>query len=537
MKEIIKKHTVMVVMVIFGIVLFSGMQIVKSLLMGYIIDSISQIDVLMHQLGWLLGFLVLYMGIQIYQNMMTQKLKSDIHFDINQRLYDAYVTFSPEDFHRMDTSDYLNVLNNQVTLIMEQYVQPYLSICSLSVSFVFASIFIGSIHLSLLFFLYGFGIALVLFNRCFRHVLKKNQLSYVEAQHQWIASIRGFCDNFDVIRNFQIEQKFRSFLDHRNKIQANCNLRANGFMKVLSSFDIGIGHLMFFGLLVYGVFLIDQKELTIGALLSVMQASNLIIDPMTDYADLKNQIHAGKPVLDHIKQQWSHAKSEKENVLCGDIDTIKVNLSGYRYQEHPVLKELHLEFEKHKKYLIIGESGCGKTTLLKLITKQLESDGIYVNDIPLQQISFSSYLDKIVYLKQQSQLLPWTLKENITLGKKVDDETIHTLMKRVHIEKLSSRLDDEMNGDVQEISGGELQRIQLARALLTERKWLFLDEAFSALDQENTLMLEHLLLTQQDLTIISVCHKPLKDMMKLYDVIIEMKNGYIHNISQKEKME
>ena len=204
----------------------------------------------------------------------------------------------------------------------------------------------------------------------------------------------------------------------------------------------------------------------------------------------------------------------------------------YTYENHPVFEHISLKVEKGQKVGIVGESGCGKSTLLKLIA------GLYApteGSVTVAGESVPANITKKVSVVMQSpMLLPLTIRENITMGHEYSSEWIDKVVDaaniRSWIDTLDKGLDTYLGDRADELSGGQAQRIAIARAICKDADILLLDEPTSALDGENAAsVLEALNRYAAGKTVIHVTHRP--EHLSGYDRIFSMKAGELSDES------
>ena len=204
----------------------------------------------------------------------------------------------------------------------------------------------------------------------------------------------------------------------------------------------------------------------------------------------------------------------------------------YTYENHPVFEHISLKVEKGQKVGIVGESGCGKSTLLKLIA------GLYTpteGSVIVAGESIPANITKKVSVVMQSpMLLPLTIRENITMGHEYSAEWIDRVIDaaniRSWIDTLDKGLDTYLGDRADELSGGQAQRIAIARAICKDADILLLDEPTSALDGENAAsVLEALNRYAAGKTVIHVTHRP--EHLSGYDRIFSMKAGELSDES------
>ena len=311
-------------------------------------------------------------------------------------------------------------------------------------------------------------------------------------------------------------------------------LQNNGLVKLISALNSFISEIMFFVTLLFGMVLIYYNRLSIGELLGIAQASNMVIMPIMNYANLRNTIISSKPVLEKLEKNCILHKEKEIIMLEGDIHAIRLQDVNFDYGNHRIFDHTSLEIKQGKKYLIIGKSGDGKSTLLEILTKQKYADGVYVNEENLQNIAFDTYVDKFSYVNQSNDLLPFSFEKNITLGKAESKYTLQELISRFHLEAVFHNKRDGLDIEHLNLSGGEKQRICLARALYRNKKWLFLDEAFSAIDKSCSDEIHQYILSDPSITVLSIEHKISKETVSLYDEVLLFENKRILSMSTKE---
>lgn len=205
-----------------------------------------------------------------------------------------------------------------------------------------------------------------------------------------------------------------------------------------------------------------------------------------------------------------------------------------RYKSKQVLKEINLTIEKGNLITIIGESGCGKTTLLKMINRLIKpsSGFIYINDKKIQSIDEVILRRNIGYVIQQTGLFPhMTIRENIELIpklQKVDAERIISNTRKL-MEMVGLNCDEFLDRYPTELSGGQQQRVGVARAFANNPDIILMDEPFSALDPITRSDLQDELVELQSKlkkTIVFVTHD-MDEAIKISDMICIMKDGEV----------
>jgi putative ABC transport system ATP-binding protein len=200
-----------------------------------------------------------------------------------------------------------------------------------------------------------------------------------------------------------------------------------------------------------------------------------------------------------------------------------------------ILNIADLKIPSNKVTCIVGESGCGKTTLLRLLNKLISYDSgeILFNEQSLDKINSIDLRRRVVMLSQSPATFKGNIKDNLLVGLKfaekplVSDDRLNEMLNMVHLNK---SLDDS----VENLSGGEKQRLALGRVLLLDPECFLLDEPSSALDEDT----EHLIIEkivqytkEKNKTLIMVTHSK-KVAENFADYIFEIKNGRV--IDQRE---
>ena len=249
-----------------------------------------------------------------------------------------------------------------------------------------------------------------------------------------------------------------------------------------------------------------------------------LVDLDTNYKEARNALRRINELLINL-----HFKSNNLRLKSGEIDFKHLNFSFNN--RDLILKNINFKIMARHKVLLIGKSGSGKSTLCALLMKyysvakdKLFLDGYDINDL-------ADVRDDIVYISQNELLFTDTLYNNIVLGRQIDSNEFLKVVKLCEIDKMS---DDHLgyNELIEEngfnLSGGEKQRIFLARALLKNFSILIIDEGLNALDKASERrLLKKIFRIYNDKTIIIVSHRLVnKD---LFDQVVKLKNGQLFN--------
>lgn len=533
MFKLVQNHKALYFISLILIVSYSVVDLLKSILMSYIfddhlLDSISSLIVIV------LIFLGVYLIVSTLQQYVIEVLKNKIRYSLNQNLYQSYASRNIESFQKKDSSEILNEFNNEVNVVIDNYVSSKLNVFSLTISLILGSLYIANLSVEILMFLLFCAFITIFINSIFKNRLKKNQMNYLDSMKQWLCSIKNLCRCFSDIKILNLEKVFCDDLDLENKNLEQNTLKNNGFIKILTSINSFISQAMFFLTLLFGIVLIHYNRLTVGQLLGIAQASNMVIMPIVNYANLRNMIQSSKPVLQNLLDNSICYEENKPIIFDEQIHDIKIKRLSYAYGARKILDLNDLTIDQGKKYLVIGKSGDGKSTFLDILTKQKKVDGIYVNDKNLKDVQFSTYADKFSYVNQNNDLLPFSFEQNITLGRKMSKYSLKELVTIFNLESIFDKERDNLDFEHLNLSGGEKQRICLARAIYRNKKWLFLDEAFSAIDKTNSDRIHQFILSNPDLTVLSIEHKVTKETVSLYDEVLLFENKKIVSMNVEE---
>ena len=533
MFKLVQNHKVLYFISLILIVSYSVVDLLKSILMSYIfddhlLDSISSLIVIV------LVFLGVYLIVSSLQQYVVEVLKNKIRYSLNKNLYQSYASRNIESFQKKDSSEILNEFNNEVNVVIDNYVSSKLNVFSLTISLILGSLYIANLSVEILMFLLFCAFITIFINSIFKNRLKKNQMNYLDSMKQWLCSIKNLCRCFNDIKILNLERMFCEDLDNENKNLEQSTLKNNGFIKILTSINSFISQAMFFLTLLFGLVLIHYNRLTVGQLLGIAQASNMVIMPIVNYANLRNMIQSSIPVLQKLLDNSICSEENEPIVFNEQIHDIKIKHLSYSYGVRQILDLNNLVIDQGKKYLVIGKSGDGKSTFLDILTKQKKADGIYVNDKDLKDVQFSTYAEKFSYVNQKNDLLPFSFEQNITLGRKMSKYSLKDLVTIFNLESIFDKERDNLDFEHLNLSGGEKQRICLARAMYRNKKWLFLDEAFSAIDKTNSDRIHQFILSNPDFTVLSIEHKVTKETVSLYDKVLLFENKKIVSMDVEE---
>lgn len=533
MFKLVQNHKVLYFISLILIVSYSVVDLLKSILMSYIFDD-HLLDSILSLIVIVLIFLGVYLIVSTLQQYVVEVLKNKIRYSLNQNLYQSYASRNIELFQKKDSSEILNEFNNEVNVVIDNYVSSKLNVFSLTISLILGSLYIANLSVEILIFLLFCAFITIFINSIFKNSLKKNQMNYLDSMKQWLCSIKNLCRCFSDIKILNLEKVFCDGLDIENKNIEQSTLKNNGFIKILTSINSFISQAMFFLTLLFGIVLIHYNRLTVGQLLGIAQASNMVIMPIVNYANLRNMIQSSKPVLQKLLDNSMCYEENEPIVFDEQIHDIKIKHLRYSYGVRQILDLNNLVIDQGKKYLVIGKSGDGKSTFLDILTKQKKADGIYVNDKDLKDVQFSTYADKFSYVNQNNDLLPFSFEQNITLGRKMSKYSLKDLVTIFNLESIFDKERDNLDFEHLNLSGGEKQRICLARAMYRNKKWLFLDEAFSAIDKTNSDRIHQFILSNPDLTVLSIEHKVTKETVSLYDKVLLFENKKIVSMNVEE---
>lgn len=215
---------------------------------------------------------------------------------------------------------------------------------------------------------------------------------------------------------------------------------------------------------------------------------------------------------------------------------------SYSYNNRDkVISNINYIFEKGKKYAIVGESGCGKSTLLKILMKQINDyqGQISIDDINIKSFDAKSYYSKVALIHQNLFVFKDTFKNNICLYNEFSDEKIKNTIIQSGLTKTmnihNAGLDTLIGEGHVELSGGELNRLSIARALIKDVEILLVDEATAALDKVMAYDIEKTILGL-DSTVIAITHRIDDNILKYYDEILVMKDGEIVESGDLQKL-
>lgn len=251
-------------------------------------------------------------------------------------------------------------------------------------------------------------------------------------------------------------------------------------------------------------------------------AANLIGGVTNGLSNLTN----AKMMIMQSKPYFEILKSTDIERVCEESfnETLTLKNISYSYDDKQILKGMNMEFKKNGKYAIVGKSGRGKSTILKIIMgiiKDYEGEVLYDGRVREKALDTSmSYISQNVYLFNAS------IKENIVLGgdflgMAISDALFKSSL-QTDIKNFKDGIDTIVGENGANISGGEKQRIAIARSLINGKDTILIDEGTSALDRENRAAIEENLLKSENLTIIMVSHNLDENTRKLFDEIYEI---------------
>ncbi len=362
--------------------------------------------------------------------------------------------------------------------------------------------------------------------------MKKNYKERSDLFDGYTSYIKEVLSAFHIVKNYNLQEKVTQ--DYYQKSE---EIQHKGFIidRMMSFVNASQNFFMngsFYGILCGIGYLAVIGKITAGGLIVIMEGINRMTFPIFDLAENLPKLFTAGDLIQKIEESLQNADSYEETVELKEFESgIEFKQVGFHYEddEKQILNNINLTLKKNGKYLVVGPSGGGKSTFLRLLRKYVNpTEGkILIDGYNMMDVKKEDYFGLIANIEQQVFLFEDTVRNNITLYKEYSEDEIMKAMKDAGLSDFINGLPEGLDSIIYEngknISGGERSRIVIARALLSKARILFMDEAFASLDMERAKEIEKTILGLKDITVINVSHVIFQDTKNSYDKVITIK--------------
>lgn len=436
-------------------------------------------------------------------------------------------------FSRENTGAYASAVSNDLNTIRTSYLEslPYLAELVLN--------FAGTVVLMLA---YDVRLALIAFGVSLLPILlssfRVNQVA--ECEEQLAEANGGFLSAFtEMLTGFRAVKSMRAEGSVAGRL-LKVNRKASDTFADREHTEISVayiaslsGHIARIAFFFISLLLSkNDPAVTVGVIIAFTQLMSNIVQLAVTVPELLANVKAADKLMERHDGMLalSQAEGEDRAVSCGEkVEADSVSVSYGEGQE--VLRNLSLSLPAGGCYAILGESGSGKTTLLNLLSgaKRDYTGSVRYDGQDIRDISGERLFELISVIHQETFLFDATIEENITLFRPVDRAVLEDAVKKAGLEELVKEkgLDYACGENGANLSGGEKQRVGIARSILLGAKVLLLDEATSALDIRTGSRLIRTVQQMEGKTRIAVTHDVYPELMDNFDRIIVLKDGQI----------
>ena len=448
-------------------------------------------------------------------------IRNDIAQDLSQTSYSG--------FHQQTVATYNSWLTNDITTINNFGVEDFMMIIRQISEIVFGMLTLAYFNVSLVVTVIILTIIMGVVPNLFSKILAKRSLEYTHANERLVNSINDVLNGFNTLFLANLPQtivkKINGASDDVKKHALNYSKTA-GITQAITNGLAFISQVIILG---QTGWLILHQLTPVGTISGAQFFASTIFAELSGISFNWQEFKSVKPIIEKFK---TIPLKTVDGALPADfkLSNLELDKVSYQYsgQDKPIFENLNLNFKLKNKYILMGDSAAGKSTLLNLISGLLRDyqGKIEIADMEYNQISDQDLHDQITYLQQDPYIFTASLEWNFTLGRQISKAKIAEVIKECGLEELIAKLPDGMDTVLadqgKQLSGGQKQRVAFARALLRDTPIYLLDEATSALDKTSSVQLERLILTQKDKTVIMVTHHLRDEVKQLADQVVDL---------------
>lgn len=539
-KDHIMGYKLEFIMLFFGVVCSSFLGLLYPLITAEIVNEAiykkSMNGLLKNFLLYIIIFIIhqLFHFIKIY---FAAKLQNTFSVSVKEKLFEHIISLKCVNFSNVSSGDLMMRMGEDANQILNYiYYNVFYTMADI-VEFFVQLIFIAIFSVPLFIF------TLICMPFSFymtRYFAKKSEIHYKNLKKERVVLSSGL---FEIIQGMQeirnlggLNKMTHSFFKKNNRVnetQIKVNVNEMKNKQITQGISLGI-HI---GLYALSSYLIINGYLKFGTFLAIVEYFNASIVIFADIAGRGNPIANGKASINRIYEIYN---LKREDITSGEdsftIETADIDIKDctFSYSDNKnVLDNCSLSIKAGEKIAIVGTNGSGKTTLVHMLIRlfDLKNGKIFIDGKDINNYCIYSLREQIGIVYQNVVLFDETLRYNIVFSDDSKyDEKIWEILRKIGMEKivesLPYKLDTIIGKDGISFSGGQKQRLGIARVLMKDAKILIFDESTSALDSETEMLVrENWRSIGKDKTVIIIAHKLaiIQDM----DRIVMMENGKI----------
>lgn len=437
-------------------------------------------------------------------------------------------------FRDESAAGYLSALTNDAASIETNYLAQMLAMITKAVTFVGALLLMC--RYSLLMTAIAAGLTVL---PLIASLLTGNRLQTVESRvsernGEFTAALSDCLAGFTVVKNFKAEREIFRLFAQSNKALEHEKFTGRRIKMLVGMIGAVTGIFAQLGVFIAGVYLsMKGGSMTPGAVVLFVNLMNFIISPIAELPGLLACRKAALELVDKLAAALERSSSREGSETLNKLENgIRLENVSFAYEPgKTVLHGINAEFEAGKAYALVGGSGSGKSTLLNLLmaAETNYSGHILADGIELSDISTESLYGTMAAIQQNVFVFNASIKDNVSMFRDFPKTEMDEAIARAHLGALiRERGEDYLCGENGSgLSGGEKQRISIARSLLKKSSVLLADEVTAALDAQTAHRVSSDILDLQGITRIVVTHTLEESLLRRYDKIFVLRGGRI----------